>query len=92
MSCWYALNVVKRWLYGLAEQIITSGALTVALKGTFGASHRKPVVGMVTEVLRTIMSSRYQTLAATHHPYPLVTPLVQHTIYMVSPWCDGGGW
>ena len=52
------LNVViKRWLYCMVGWPNRSGdSETVALRGTFGASHRKPVVGMVTEVLRTIIA------------------------------------
>ena len=66
-------QVAERWLYGVAEKL-SSGALTVDPPCTVGASHRRPSWAWLAGVLRASMSSRYQSLAGTHHPYASSDP------------------
>ena len=75
MSYWCVLNVVERWLYGLAEQIIiwySDGALSDPRQSA--ASYA--VVGMVVAWLSRYSAPpgrhellREQALAGTHHPH-----------------------
>ena len=77
LACIQSFNVVKGWVvwYGLIVDDLVLAATRDGRSYTL-SKHRivRRRVGMVDVVLRTSMSSRYQTLAGTYHPYASSDP------------------